>query len=73
MPPNHDDDGARLAGHLRSDYPQLDILLLSQHIETRHSVDRVSLRGRVSRHHLGGSSMSPGGRQATRGLSRLLY
>ena len=38
MPPNHDDDGARLAAELRHDHPQLPIVLLSQHVEVRHIV-----------------------------------
>jgi DNA-binding NarL/FixJ family response regulator len=45
MPPDHDDDGARAAQVLRAAYPQLGILLLSQHIETRHSVELVSRGG----------------------------
>jgi DNA-binding NarL/FixJ family response regulator len=45
MPPDHDDDGARVARTLRSAYPRLGILLLSQHVETRHSVDLVSQGG----------------------------
>jgi DNA-binding NarL/FixJ family response regulator len=42
MPPDHADDGARVARRLRSAYPQLGILVLSQHVETRHSVDLVA-------------------------------
>jgi DNA-binding NarL/FixJ family response regulator len=42
MPPEHADDGARVARRLRSAYPRLGILVLSQHVETRHSVDLVS-------------------------------
>ena len=45
MPPDHTDDGARLAAELRRSYPDLGIVLLSQHVETRHSVGLVS-RGR---------------------------
>jgi DNA-binding NarL/FixJ family response regulator len=45
MPPGNDDDGARAARNLRAAYPQLGILLLSQHIETRHSVELVSTGG----------------------------
>jgi serine/threonine-protein kinase PknK len=43
MPPDHTDDGARVARRLRSTWPDLGIVLLSQHIETRHSVDLVAL------------------------------
>jgi DNA-binding NarL/FixJ family response regulator len=46
MPPDGTDDGARAAKELRSRDPGLAIVLLSQHIETRHSVELVS-GGRV--------------------------
>ena len=39
MPPDMTDDGARAARELRRRNPSLPIMLLSQHIETRHSVD----------------------------------
>ncbi|MEU2611246.1 response regulator transcription factor [Micromonospora sp. NPDC007271] len=42
MPPDHTDDGARAARQIRARYPELGIVLLSQHIETRHSVDLVT-------------------------------
>ena len=45
MPPDHSDDGARLAADLRNSHPDLGIVLLSQHVETRHSVGLVG-RGR---------------------------
>jgi DNA-binding NarL/FixJ family response regulator len=45
MPPDHTDDGARAARVLRDDHPSLGILLLSQHIETQHSVALVSSGG----------------------------
>jgi DNA-binding NarL/FixJ family response regulator len=45
MPPDRTDDGARAARDLRARYDDLGILLLSQHIETRHSVDLVSSGG----------------------------
>jgi DNA-binding NarL/FixJ family response regulator len=45
MPPDHTDDGARVARRLRSAYPDLGILVLSQHVETRHSVDLVTTGG----------------------------
>ena len=41
MPPDHTDDGARAARILREEYPDLGIVLLSQHLETRHSVELV--------------------------------
>jgi DNA-binding NarL/FixJ family response regulator len=46
MPPDGTDDGARAAKELRSRDPHLAIVLLSQHVETRHSVELVS-GGRV--------------------------
>jgi DNA-binding NarL/FixJ family response regulator len=46
MPPDGTDDGARAAKDLRARLPELAIVLLSQHVETRHSVELVS-RGRV--------------------------
>jgi DNA-binding NarL/FixJ family response regulator len=42
MPPDHTDDGARAARTVRANWPDLGIVLLSQHVETRHSVDLVS-------------------------------
>jgi DNA-binding NarL/FixJ family response regulator len=42
MPPDHTDDGARAARTIRAGHPELGIVLLSQHVETRHSVDLVS-------------------------------
>ncbi|GIF96127.1 response regulator transcription factor [Catellatospora citrea] len=45
MPPDHTDDGARAAVTLRERHPRLGILLLSQQIETRHSVGLVTRGG----------------------------
>ena len=42
MPPDLTDDGARAARALRTLYPTLGIVLLSQHLETRHSVELVA-------------------------------
>lgn len=42
MPPDRTDDGARAARRLRGALPGLGIVLLSQHLETRHSVELVS-------------------------------
>jgi DNA-binding NarL/FixJ family response regulator len=41
MPPHEGDDGARAARGLRDDFPDLAIVLLSAHVETRHSVDLI--------------------------------
>jgi DNA-binding NarL/FixJ family response regulator len=45
MPPTMTDDGARAARTLRATYPDLPMVLLSQHIETRHTVDLVASGG----------------------------
>jgi DNA-binding NarL/FixJ family response regulator len=42
MPPDHTDDGARAAREVRSRFPDLGIVLLSQHVEARHSVELVA-------------------------------
>lgn len=42
MPPDHRDDGARAALEIRSRAPEVGVLLLSQHVEARHSVELVS-------------------------------
>ncbi len=42
MPPDRTDDGARAARTLRERHPKLGIVLLSQHMETCHSVELVS-------------------------------
>jgi DNA-binding NarL/FixJ family response regulator len=42
MPPDLSDDGARAARQLRDAMPDLAIVMLSQHVETRHSVDLVA-------------------------------
>jgi DNA-binding NarL/FixJ family response regulator len=45
MPPTMTDDGARAASLLRERHPTLPMLLLSQHVETRHSVALVASGG----------------------------
>jgi len=45
MPPTMSDDGARAARRLRDAYPGLPMILLSQHVETRHSVSLVASGG----------------------------
>jgi DNA-binding NarL/FixJ family response regulator len=42
MPPDHTDDGARVAAVARAEFPSLGIVLLSQHVETKHSVALVA-------------------------------
>ncbi|MEV4674710.1 MULTISPECIES: response regulator transcription factor [Actinomadura] len=45
MPPTMTDDGARAARRLRAAVPDLPMVLLSQHVETRHSVPLVASGG----------------------------
>ncbi len=45
MPPGNEDDGARAAARIRRDHPDVAVLLLSQHVETRHSLDLVAKGG----------------------------
>ncbi len=45
MPPDMEADGARAAQALREEMPELPILLLSQHVEVRHSVSLVASGG----------------------------
>jgi DNA-binding NarL/FixJ family response regulator len=45
MPPTYTDEGARGAAELKRAHPQLGVLVLSQHIETSHAVELVSLGG----------------------------
>ncbi len=42
MPPDLTDDGARAARAVREAHPRLGIVLLSQHVEARHSVELVT-------------------------------
>jgi DNA-binding NarL/FixJ family response regulator len=42
MPPDHTDEGARAARQIRAEHPAVAVLLLSQHIETRHAVELVT-------------------------------
>jgi DNA-binding NarL/FixJ family response regulator len=42
MPPDHQDDGARTAARIREEAPDVGILLLSQHVESRLSIDLVA-------------------------------
>lgn len=45
MPPDLDADGVRAAQVLRQEMPDLPILLLSQHVETRHCIPLVASTG----------------------------
>ena len=45
MPPEMDDDGARAARRLRAAHPDLPIVLLSQHVDTRWSTELAASGG----------------------------
>ena len=45
MPPDYDDEGTRAAAEIRRSYPETAVLVLSQHIETRHIVELVTAGG----------------------------
>ena len=45
MPPDFDDEGTRAAAEIRRSHPETAVLVLSQHIETRHIVDLVTAGG----------------------------
>jgi DNA-binding NarL/FixJ family response regulator len=45
MPPSMTDDGAQAAKTLRADNPRRPILMLSQHVETKHVVELVATGG----------------------------
>jgi len=45
MPPGYDDEGTRAASTIRATHPGTAVLVLSQHIETRHIVELVTAGG----------------------------
>jgi DNA-binding NarL/FixJ family response regulator len=45
MPPTFSDEGARAARDVKQEHPEVGVLVLSQHIETTHAVELVSLGG----------------------------
>ncbi|MBJ7456964.1 MAG: response regulator transcription factor [Thermoleophilia bacterium] len=45
MPPGNEDDGARAAARIRRDHPAVAVVLLSQHVETRHTLDLMASGG----------------------------
>jgi DNA-binding NarL/FixJ family response regulator len=42
MPPDYDDEGTRAAAEIRRSHPDTAVLVLSQHIETRHIVELMT-------------------------------
>ena len=45
MPPDYEDEGTRAAAEIRGSHPGTAVLVLSQHIETRHVVELVAAGG----------------------------
>ena len=45
MPPTFTDEGARAAYEMKRSHPQVGVLVLSQHIETSHAIELVTLGG----------------------------
>ena len=45
MPPSYTDEGARAAAEIKSAYPQVGVLVLSQRVETTHAITLVTLGG----------------------------
>jgi DNA-binding NarL/FixJ family response regulator len=45
MPPTFTDEGARAAREIKHVHPELGVLVVSQHIETTHAVELVTLGG----------------------------
>jgi len=45
MPPTFTDEGARAATEIKRAYPEMGVLVLSQHVETTHAVSLVALGG----------------------------
>jgi DNA-binding NarL/FixJ family response regulator len=45
MPPTFTDEGARAARELKRLHPGLGVLVLSQHVETTHTIDLIPLAG----------------------------
>ena len=45
MPPTFTDEGARAAHEIKQTHPHIGVLVLSQHIETSHAIELVTLGG----------------------------
>jgi DNA-binding NarL/FixJ family response regulator len=45
MPPTYDDEGMKAAAAIRRSHPRTAVLVLSQHVESRHAVDLVGSGG----------------------------
>ena len=45
MPPDYEDEGMRAAADIRREHPHTAVLVLSQHVETRHALELVGAGG----------------------------
>jgi DNA-binding NarL/FixJ family response regulator len=45
MPPTYEDEGMRAAAEIRRSHPHVAVLVLSQHVESRHAVELVGSGG----------------------------
>jgi DNA-binding NarL/FixJ family response regulator len=45
MPPSYEDEGMRAAAEIRQRFPDTAVLVLSQHVETRHALELVRTGG----------------------------
>ena len=45
LPPTHTDEDTRAAAQIKAAHPEIGVLLLSQHVETAHTVDLVARGG----------------------------
>jgi DNA-binding NarL/FixJ family response regulator len=61
MPPEHADDGLRAAQKIRTDHPDIGVVILSQHLETRYALELVGERARgvgyLLKHRVGDLSL----------------
>jgi DNA-binding NarL/FixJ family response regulator len=46
MPPRNTDDGLRAAQQIRADHPDIGVVILSQHLETRYALELVGERAK---------------------------
>ena len=45
MPPTFSDEGTRAAAKVKAEHPEIGVLVLSHHVETKHAVELVRLGG----------------------------
>jgi DNA-binding NarL/FixJ family response regulator len=76
MPPGNTDDGLRAAQRIRADHPDVGVVVLSQHLETRYALELVGERARgvgyLLKHRVGDLSLfADAVRRVARGGSEL--